>query len=48
MNYQVVIFDLDGTLLDTLEDLGNTVNHVLQVDGFPEHPMEAYRWQMFE
>ena len=39
-----VVFDLDGTLLDTLEDLGDAVNRVLTDRGFPAHPMEAYRY----
>jgi phosphoglycolate phosphatase len=39
-----VVFDLDGTLLDTLEDLGDAVNRVLADRGFPAHPMEAYRY----
>lgn len=38
-----VIFDLDGTLLDTLADLGNSVNSVLEARGFDKHPMDAYR-----
>lgn len=43
MQYQAVIFDLDGTLLDTLEDLGDSVNAVLEYYGYPMHTMEAYR-----
>lgn len=39
-----VVFDLDGTLLDTLEDLGDAVNRVLVDRGFPAHPMDAYRY----
>ena len=39
----LIIFDLDGTLLDTVEDLGNATNHALQVLGYPGHPMEAYK-----
>ena len=35
MKYSVVIFDLDGTLLDTLDDLADSVNHVLSVFGWP-------------
>ncbi len=43
MRYKVVIFDLDGTLLDTLEDLGAAVNHALKAKGFPQHTMAEYR-----
>ena len=43
-NYLSVIFDLDGTLLDTLEDLGNAVNRILMERGFPMHPVDAYRY----
>ena len=39
-----VVFDLDGTLLDTLEDLGDAVNRVLADRGYPAHPMDAYRY----
>jgi len=41
---QAVVFDLDGTLLDTLEDLCNAVNRVLRKHGFPLHPLDAYRY----
>jgi phosphoglycolate phosphatase len=44
MPYKAVLFDLDGTLLDTLEDLGNASNRVLQSQGFPTHPINAYRY----
>jgi len=40
---QAVVFDLDGTLLDTLEDLAASGNAVLAARGFPPHPPEAYR-----
>lgn len=36
------IFDLDGTLLDTIEDLGNAVNYALNQMGFPTHVITAY------
>lgn len=38
-----VVFDLDGTLADTLEDLAGSVNRVLERQGFPTHPLDAYR-----
>ena len=38
----VIIFDLDGTLLNTIDDLGYACNHALQLAGYPVHPIEAY------
>tara|TARA_R110002096_G_scaffold70208_2_gene168403 strand:- start:5073 stop:5735 length:663 start_codon:yes stop_codon:yes gene_type:complete len=38
-----IIFDLDGTLLDTLKDLADSGNDVLEARGFPRHPTDAYR-----
>ena len=43
MTFKAVLFDLDGTLLDTLEDIGNAVNRVLEGKGFPTHELDAYR-----
>ena len=43
MAYKVVIFDLDGTLLDTLDDLGEAVNHALGKRRFPLHGRDEYR-----
>lgn len=37
------IFDLDGTLVNSLEDLAAATNDALRRQGFPTHPMEAYR-----
>ncbi|MDL2269676.1 HAD family hydrolase [Desulfosarcina sp. OttesenSCG-928-A07] len=41
---QGLIFDLDGTLLDTLADIAHSVNTMLAEYGFPLHPMDDYRW----
>ncbi len=41
--YDTVIFDLDGTLLNTLDDLRLAVNHVMRSHGLPEHDREAIR-----
>lgn len=40
---QAIIFDLDGTLLDTLADIGDSVNRMLTEYGFPNHSMDDYR-----
>lgn len=42
MKKQLVIFDLDGTLLNTVADLANATNQALEQCGFPTHPVEAY------
>ncbi|MBO8454487.1 MAG: HAD family hydrolase [Bacteroidetes bacterium] len=39
---ELVIFDLDGTLLNTIEDLGNACNHALEMCGHPVHDMKEY------
>lgn len=41
--FKAALFDLDGTLLDTLRDLGESMNRVLTKHGHPAHEIEAYR-----
>lgn len=43
MNYKLAIFDLDGTILDTLQDLTNSVNYALKKSGYPERTVEEVR-----
>ena len=43
MKYNTVIFDLDGTLLNTLEDLGDSVNFALKSFGYPTRTYEEIR-----
>lgn len=44
MGYKGMIFDLDGTLLDTLRDLADAANDTLKHFGFPTHPVDKYRY----
>ena len=41
--YKTYIFDLDGTLLDTLDDLAASVNYALRTHGMPEHSTDDVR-----
>ena len=43
MNYNTYIFDLDGTLLDTLQDLANAVNHAMREMNYPERTVDEVR-----
>ena len=42
MDKRLAIFDLDGTLLDTVADLANATNYALALSGYTTHPTEAY------
>lgn len=44
MKYNAVIFDLDGTLLDTIDDLADSVNAVLKGSSLPIHDTDSYRY----
>lgn len=41
--FEAVIFDLDGTILNTLDDLADSANHVLCAHGYPTHSTEQYK-----
>jgi phosphoglycolate phosphatase len=43
MKFKAVLFDCDGTLVDTLGDIAVSMNRALKRGGFPEIPVEAYR-----
>lgn len=42
--YRALLFDLDGTLLDTLDDLGDSINRAMVRLGFPTHGRESFRY----
>jgi phosphoglycolate phosphatase len=44
MRFKAVLFDLDGTLLDTLDDLADSMNASLKRFGFPPNPVDTYRY----
>ena len=46
--YKAIIFDLDGTLLNTLGDIADCVNAALSRAGFPPHPEDAFRLMVGE
>jgi len=41
---KLIIFDLDGTLLNTIDDLADSMNYVLQQNGLPTHDTDAYKY----
>ncbi len=48
MSWGLVLFDLDGTLLNTLDDLADASNAVLAREGLPGHPVAAYQYLVGE
>jgi phosphoglycolate phosphatase len=44
VNFRAAIFDLDGTLLNTLEDLADSMNRVLERNRLPKHERAAYKY----
>ena len=43
---KLVIFDLDGTLLNTIADLGHACNYALREMGFAEHALTTYNYMV--
>ena len=43
MKYELLIFDMDGTILDTLEDLKNSMNYTLRLHNMPERSLDEIR-----
>ena len=41
---KLVIFDLDGTLINSIEDLADATNSALNKNGFPVHEVEKYNY----
>jgi phosphoglycolate phosphatase len=46
MKIHAVLFDLDGTLADSLADLANATNWALAQLGYPTHPVDSYRYRV--
>ncbi len=44
MKYELAVFDMDGTILNTLDDLTDATNHALRTFGYPEHTIEEVRF----
>lgn len=44
MAIKAVLFDLDGTLTNTLDDIANAMNRALRLHGIPEFPVDDYRY----
>lgn len=44
MNYKAIIFDLDGTLVNSIEDLADAMNIVLKSKNYPTHSYESYKY----
>ena len=42
--YKAVLFDLDGTLTDTLRDIADAMNRALRLHGLPEFAVEDYKY----
>lgn len=43
MKYELAVFDMDGTILNTLEDLADSLNHVLEKSGYPRRSIQEVK-----
>ena len=43
MRYKLAVFDMDGTILNTLEDLADSTNYALKANGLPERTIDEVR-----
>lgn len=43
MKYELAVFDMDGTILNTLEDLADSLNYALEAHGYPQRTLEEVR-----
>jgi len=46
MKKKLIIFDLDGTVINTIADLAQSTNYALKTLGYPTHPEEAYKFMV--
>ena len=46
ISMKAVLFDLDGTLTNTIDDIADSMNHALRLYGLPEHPVDAYKYMV--
>lgn len=44
MKYSLAVFDMDGTILNTIDDLGGCCNVILEKHGYPTHTIEEYKY----
>ena len=44
MKYDAYIFDMDGTILNTIEDLTDSTNYTMEKMGYPLHTIEEVKW----
>ena len=44
MSYKLAVFDMDGTILNTLQDITNAINYALRENGYPERTIDEVRF----